>query len=70
MSYEDIVEAQKKRDEKEARIAAQVSRKRQGPVKAPTTSHGKSPHRVEAEVAEREIAAAGLSQYCTVLRFT
>nr|POF20691.1 hypothetical protein CFP56_73508 [Quercus suber] len=47
-----------------------MSYKDKGPVKAPATLHGKSPHRFEAGVAEREIATAELSQYRTVLRFS
>lgn len=69
MSYEDMVQARKRRGERQARVAAQVSRKLKHPAKEPVRSHSKPSCQVKAEATEREIAAAGLLQCCTVLRF-
>lgn len=68
MSYEDIVEAQAKRDAKEA---APVKGKR-GPKRksaAPAVAQAKRKRKSEVETAEDEIEALGLGEYCAVLRF-
>jgi len=67
MSYEDIVEAQIKRDAKEA---AAVKAKR-GPKRksfAPVVVQAKRARKSEVEVAEDEIEALGLGNYCSVLQ--
>lgn len=67
MSYEDIVEAQIKRDAKEA---AAVKAKR-GPNRkssAPVVVQAKMARKSEVEVAEDEIEALGLGNYCSVLQ--
>jgi hypothetical protein len=72
MSYEDIKKAQAKRAAKEAvkknaAVKGKRSRKRKTP--APELAKAKKAQRSEVEVAEYEIAAAGMSNYCSVLRF-
>ena len=72
MSYEDIVEAQGKRAAKEAAKEAaaakgKLGRKRKNPM--PEATKAKKVRRSEAEVAEEEIAAAGLEDHCFVLQF-
>ena len=71
MSYEDIVEAKKKREEKEASKPCQA--RKTNKRKAPTTGSPqiKRQRNVSNEVAaaEREIATAGLADFCTVMRF-
>jgi hypothetical protein len=67
MTYDDIIEAQTKRDAKEATItgAKAVGRKRQN---LPTGGSKRS--RVEElEHGRREIKALGLEEYCSVLQF-
>jgi hypothetical protein len=67
MSYEDIVEAQKQRDLKEA--AAKVTRGRRSKRNASTQVLGKRSRGQELEEAEHEIKELGLEEYCSVLRF-
>ena len=71
MSYEDIVEAEKQRDMKEARAGTVPGRGGRGrPMrKSPTQVLGKRSRSKELEVAEQEIRALGLEEYCSVLRF-
>jgi hypothetical protein len=70
MSYEDIVEAQKKRDAKDASASGGTRRsgKRKGrpPVKG---TANKRPRTTELEDAEEEIKASGLGEYCSGLQF-
>lgn len=65
MSYEDIVEAQRKRDAREVdgehKAASKTKRK------APTAR--KKSRSSELEDAKREVKASGLGQYCSVLQF-
>jgi len=71
MSYEDIIEAQAKRAAKEAaKEAAAVNRKggRKRKSPAPAGAKAKKARRSEAEVAEDEIAAGGMGDYCSVLQ--
>jgi hypothetical protein len=67
MAYDDIVEAQRKRDVKESTAAGvkKASRKRQDPP----TGECKRPRLDELEYGRREIKALGLEDYCSVLRF-
>lgn len=67
MSYEDIVEAQKQRDSKEA--AAEVTRGRRSKRNPPAQVLGKRSRGQELEKAENEISAMGMDGYCSVLDF-
>ena len=67
MSYEDIVEAQAKRDAKEA-VAVKGKRGRKRKCSVPRAD-AKKTRRSEVEVAEDEIEALGLGNYCSVLKF-
>jgi hypothetical protein len=67
MSYEDIVEAQKQRDIKEA--AAEVTRGRRLKQNPATQVLGKRSRGQELEEAEHEIRAMGIDGYCSVLDF-
>lgn len=67
MSYEDIVEAQAKRDAEEAIfVKGKFGPKRKS--SAPVVAEGKGTRKSEVEVAEGEIEALGLGNYCSVLR--
>jgi hypothetical protein len=65
MRYEDIVEAQKKRDaiefDKEDRA---LKRQRRGTAEA----KAKRTRRSELEIAEAEIEAQGLRKFCTIFQ--
>lgn len=67
MSYEDIVEAQKKREVKE--IEASVRRGRRAKRDTPTPSQilGKRSRSDEREEALDEIRASGMAKICSVL---
>jgi hypothetical protein len=68
MTYEDIVRARRVREQKEAGV---VTRKRKrAAAKALSDTQGNSSHQVEVAAAERQIAAAGLSEHCGVLVFS
>lgn len=67
MTYEDIVLARRVREEKEAGVG---TRKRKRAAKALSDTQGKSSHQAEVAAAERQIAAAGLSEHCGVLVFS
>jgi hypothetical protein len=68
MSYDDIIDAQAKRDAKEARVQeGKRGAKRRGPH--PKQVPVKRTRKSEVEVAEGEIEAMGLGNYCTVLAF-
>jgi hypothetical protein len=68
MSYEDIVEAQAKRGAKEASVVkGKPGRKRKS--SAPMAAQAKRTRRSEVEVAEQEIEAEGMGNYCSVLQF-
>jgi hypothetical protein len=72
ISYEDIEEARGKRAAKEAAkeaAAASGKRGRKRTSPAPAEATAKRTRRSEVEVAEDEIAAAGLRDHCSVLRF-
>lgn len=67
MSCEDIVEAQAKRDTKEASV---VKGKRGLKCKssAPILAEAKRTRKSEVEVAKEEIKALGLGNHCSVLQ--
>jgi hypothetical protein len=64
MSFEEIAEAQKKGDEKDAAGASRRGRKRK--TSAPAPSRGKKTRVEEIEEADREIIALGSGRYCSV----
>ncbi len=70
LSYEDIVEAQKQRDEKEAGAEAvqgrQRSKRHESTLKQVIRKRSWGQ---ELEEAENEIRALGMESYCSVLRF-
>ena len=67
MIYDDIVEAQRKRDVKAAIMsgAKQESCKQQNPE----ADEQKESHAEELKHDRREIKALGLKKYCSVLQF-
>jgi hypothetical protein len=67
MTYDDIVEAQSKRDVKEGATtgARKGSRKRKNPANA----ERKRSRVEELENGRREIAELGLEEFCSVLQF-
>lgn len=68
MSYEDIEEARAKRAAKEAAAASKKrGRKRKGSALAAGV-RAKKARRSEVEVAEDEIAAGGMGNYCSVFQ--
>ena len=69
MSYHDLVEAERRRDEKEAAQEARryKTTKRSGRAISPPAE--KMPCLSETEAAEREIDAMGLRGYCSILEF-
>jgi hypothetical protein len=67
MSYEDIVEAQAKRDAKEAAVA-KGKRGRKRKATTPEQTQAKRTRKSELEVAEAEIEAEGMGNYCSVLQ--
>jgi hypothetical protein len=66
MSYEDIVEAQKQREIKEA--AAEATQRRWSKRGPSTQVHGKRSRGQELEEAEHEIKDSGMAGYCSLLR--
>jgi hypothetical protein len=69
MSYEDIVQAKAKRDEKLDKTTSQKAQKQKDSAKPVAEPVKKPPYQVELEVAERQIAASEYSDYCSVLCF-
>jgi hypothetical protein len=71
LSYEDIVEAQQKRDTKEAEAAIVRGRRTSKRNKATPSSQGigKRSRSHEREEAIDEIRASGMEKYCSVLKF-
>jgi hypothetical protein len=69
ISYEDIVEAQAKRDAKEAAVV-KGKRGRKRKATAPEQTQAKRTRKNEMEVAEGIIEAEGMGSYCSVLRFS
>ena len=69
MSYEDIVEAQAKRDAKEtAVVKGKPGRKRL--ASALVAAQAKQTRKSETEVAMQEIEAEGLGNHCSVLQLS
>ena len=66
MSYDDIVEAQAKCDDKE--VVVKGKRGPQRKSSAPLQPEAKRIRQGEVEVAEDEIKALGLGNYCSVLQ--
>ena len=68
MKYEDIEIERQRRAEKVAETAAKKKggRKRKGPVAA--RARAKRAKKTELEVAEDEIAAEGMADYCSVFQ--
>jgi hypothetical protein len=69
MSYEDIVQAKAKRDEKAVKTSSRKPRKQKGAAKPLPEFSTKPFHQVELEIAERQIASSEFSEYCNVLCF-
>jgi hypothetical protein len=68
MSYEDIVEAQQKRDMKDVETIV-VRGRRTKCNGAPSKIIGKRTRSHEREEARDEIRASGIEEYCSVLKF-
>jgi hypothetical protein len=68
MSYEDIVDAQRQRDIKEAAAEAARGRRRSN-RKLPSQVLGKRARGEELELAEREIRTLGMAKYYSILEF-
>ena len=69
MAYEDIVEAQEKRDERQAGKSSSKAGKRNGKPPQSPTSLRKHSLVQEEKNANHEIAVVGLSGFCSILRF-
>jgi hypothetical protein len=67
MSYEDIVEAQKKRDMREVKASLGRGRPKKRGKSTPAQILGKRSRSEEREEALNEIRASGLEGYCSVL---
>jgi len=68
MSYEDIVEAQAKRDAKET-VPVKGKRGPKRKSSAPVVAEAKRPRKSELEIAEEEIGVLELGNYCSILQF-
>jgi hypothetical protein len=68
MSYEDIVEAQAKREAKEAAVV-KGKRGRKRKCSEPVVARATRTRKSEIEVAKDEIEALGLGNHCSVLQF-
>lgn len=66
MSFEDITEARRKREEKDAAEAGRRGRKRKKSASTPAHSRGPSSRAEEVEEAKGEINASGMRGYCSV----
>lgn len=68
MSYEDILEVQRKRNEMEAADVGRQGRgrKRKNSVPAPAPWRGQNSRAVEVEEARCEVTALGLGSFCSV----
>ena len=68
MSYQDLVEAKRVRESKDADREAQrrTTTKRPGPVLPPAPNKRMRPN--EVETAEREIVSMGLQDYCSIFQ--
>ena len=70
MVYEDIVEAQKNRHRKEASKVCKKGRKGKKGGSPSLAAKKERSILKETKAADQEIAAAGLSGFCSVLRFS
>jgi hypothetical protein len=68
MSYEDIVEARKKRDLKIAKNSDGKVRKPKRKLEDPHPNRKKQARKNELALAEREVVASRLANFCTVFR--
>ncbi|KAF7510894.1 hypothetical protein GJ744_005724 [Endocarpon pusillum] len=66
MSFEDITEAQKKRDEKDASITGQQGRRGKNSTSTPAYRRVQESRAKEVEEANCEIDASGIRRYCSV----
>ena len=69
MGHENIIEAQAKRDAKEAAVV-KGKRGRKRKATAPEQTQAKTTRKNEMEVAGGIIEAEGMGSYCSVLRFS
>jgi hypothetical protein len=69
LSYEAILEAEKRREENMAKVAASVPRKSNRRSLPSPPAQTKRSRRTESEDAEVQIRALGLEDYCSVLQF-
>ena len=67
MTYDDIVEAQRKRDVKE--VIAPGAKRGSRRLQNPKLDERKRSRAEELEHGRREIKALGLEEYCSVLQF-
>lgn len=67
MAYDDIIEAQRKRDVKEAIMPGTKRRSRK--CQSSKSDECNRPRAEELEVGRYEIGALGLENYCSVLQF-
>ena len=69
MSYEDIVDVQKKRDEKATAVAGWRGRKRKNFAFVPVPKSKKKPRAAEIAEATEEFKALGIESFCSVFCF-
>lgn len=68
MSYEDIEDARAKRSARQQATGGKAKRGRKRKSPTPEAGKAKKARRSEVEVAEDEIAAGGMGDYCSVLQ--
>ena len=68
ISYENIEDARTKRTAKEEAIAGKGKRGRKRKSPSPEAEKAKKARRSEVELAENEIAIAGMGNHCSVLQ--
>jgi hypothetical protein len=66
MSFKDIIEAQKKREEKDAAATGRRGRKQKKSGSTPAHSRGQRSRAEEVEEANGEIDPLGMRKYCSV----
>jgi hypothetical protein len=66
MSFEDIIETQKKREEKDAAATGRRGRKQKKSVSTPAHSRGQRSRAEEIEEANSEIDTLGIRKYYSV----
>jgi hypothetical protein len=65
-SFEDIIEARRKREEKDAAGAGRRGSKRKNSASTPAYSRSQKSRAAEVEEAHCEINASGMRGYCSV----